>query len=158
WRSGGLPLFHLRGKLVMRHRDGGAPFARVPSPRHQFVLRQVLDELIDIAVFIFLRVLDRTANLRVDETLPDHRRGGRRQAPSRRSRRHMRAWEIMVLMAGAALFRGHTVAVGAAPHVHGMRMTVISLPREVTLRMAIHTARIAQDRNEGGKQSTICCR
>src|SRR5439155_23320193 len=65
------------------------------------------------------------------------------------------AGEIVILMARAALFSGHTVAVAAAPHVHGVLMTVVSLPREVAMRMAIHAARMAQDRDEGGEQSAI---
>jgi len=44
----------------------------------------------------------------------------------------MRTREIMVLMARAALFSGHTVAVRSAAYVHGMLMAVVSLPREVT--------------------------
>ena len=52
-----------------------------------------------------------------------------------------------------------SLAVGAAPHVHGVLMAVISLPREVTLRMTIHAARITQDRDEGGEQGFIAtCR
>ena len=61
-RSGRLPLFHLRCKLVVRHRNRVPAFTRIPTPRHQFVFREVLDELSEITVPILLRVLDHTAN------------------------------------------------------------------------------------------------
>src|SRR5437764_12965045 len=77
----------------------------------------------------------------------------------RHSGRHMRAGEIRLLMARAALLHSHTVAIGAAPHVHGVLMAVVSLPREVTLRMTIHAARVTQDRDERGEQGSIAtCR
>jgi len=57
----------------------------------------------------------------------------------------------MVLMAGAALFSGYTVAFRTAPHVHGVGMTIISLAREVAAGMTTHTARMAQDGDEGGE-------
>lgn len=63
----------------------------------------------------------------------------------------MFAHEIVVLMAGAALLRGHAVAFGAAPHVHDVRVPIIALAREVALGMTIHTARMAQDGDEGGE-------
>jgi hypothetical protein len=54
-------------------------------------------------------------------------------------------------MAGAAFLRGHPMAFKAAPHVHGVGMAIISLPREMSSRMAIHAAGMAQHRNEGGE-------
>jgi hypothetical protein len=59
--------------------------------------------------------------------------------------------EIVVLMAGAAFFRGYTVALRATPHVHGVGMAIISLPGEISSRMTIHAARMAQNRDEGGE-------
>jgi len=56
-RSGRLPLFHIRCKLVVRHRNGVPAFIRIPAPRHQFVFFEVLDELIEITVLILLLVL-----------------------------------------------------------------------------------------------------
>jgi hypothetical protein len=54
----------------------------------------------------------------------------------------------MVLMAGAALFSGHTMTFRASSHVHRVRMTVIALPREVTARVAVHAAGMPQHRHE----------
>jgi hypothetical protein len=60
----------------------------------------------------------------------------------------MCADEIVVLMAGAAFFSGHAVAVGAAPHIHSVGMAIVALPREVAAGMTIHAARMAQDWDE----------
>jgi hypothetical protein len=51
----------------------------------------------------------------------------------------------MVLMARAALFRAYPVTFRAASHVHGVRMPILSLPREIKVRMAVHAAGMAQD-------------
>src|ERR1700716_2738833 len=67
-----LPLFHLRSKFLMRHRNGIPAFTRIPAPRHQFILRQVLDELIEVTVLVLLRVFNRTAKLPVAKALPNH--------------------------------------------------------------------------------------
>src|SRR5438128_8015009 len=72
WRSGRLPLFHLRRKLVVRHRNRVPAFTRIPAPRDQFVFRQVLDELIEVAILVLFRILNRTAKLSIREALPDH--------------------------------------------------------------------------------------
>ncbi len=72
----------------------------------------MLDELMDIAIFILLWILYRTANLRVGEALPDHWRRWRREPPIWRSGRQMRAGEIVILMAGAAFLRGYTASFG----------------------------------------------
>src|SRR5207244_10210465 len=58
WRSGRLPLFHLRRKRVVRHRNRIPALTRIPAPRDQFVFRQVLDELIEVAILVLLRVLN----------------------------------------------------------------------------------------------------
>src|ERR1700741_3023980 len=75
-----------------------------------------------------------------------------------RPRRQMRAGEIVVLVTRAARSRRHPMAVGAAAHVHRVRMTVVALPREVAGRMTVHTARIPQDRYEGGEQGAVSSR
>src|SRR5260370_42710766 len=103
-RSGCLPPLHLRGILLVRHRNGIPTFTRIPAPRHQFIFRQVLDQLIEVAVLVLLRVLNGTANLRVAKALPSHWRGWRRNSPIGRAQRQWRARGIMVLMARAALF------------------------------------------------------
>jgi hypothetical protein len=61
----------------------------------------------------------------------------------------------MVLMAGAALLRSHSLAVGPAPHVHRVLMAIVSLPREIAVRMTVHAAGVPQDRDESGKESSV---
>ena len=60
-----------------------------------------------------------------------------------RAGRQMLAGEIVILMAGAALFCGYAVAFRAAPHVHRVGMAIIALSREVAARMTIHAAGMA---------------
>jgi len=78
---------------------------------------------------------NRTAKLSIREALPDHGCGWRRKPPVRRTGRHVCAGEIMVLMARAALFSGYPVTLRAASHIHGVRMTVLSLPREAAVEL-----------------------
>jgi len=142
----------------VRHRYGSSTLTWAPGPCHQFVFGQVLDQLVEVPVPVLLRVLDRPANLRIGQTLPDHGSAGRRQAPVGSARRQMRARKVVVLMTGAALFRRNSVTAGAAPHVHRMRMTIVSLPREVSLGMAVHASRVSQHRDKCGKESSIALR
>ncbi len=60
----------------------------------------------------------------------------------------MRSSKVMVLMAGAALFRGHTHAANAAADVHSVRMAAITLAWIVSSGMAIDAARMTQYRDE----------
>jgi hypothetical protein len=128
----------------MAHRNCQSALTRFPGPHHQLVRRQVLDELIEVAIPILLRVLNRTANLSVREAFPDHRCGWRWQPPIRGARWHVCAGEIVVLMARGALLSGSAVTLWASSHIHGVWMTVVSLAREVTARMAVHAAWMAQ--------------
>jgi hypothetical protein len=104
----------------------------------------VVDELIELAIPILYRVLNRTANLSIGEAFPDHGRGRRGKPPIRGAGRRVCAGKILVLMARAALFSGNAVTLRAASHVHGVWMTVVTLPREVTARMAVHATRMPQ--------------
>ena len=76
--AGGLPLFYFRRELVVGHWDRGSTFAGVPSPHHQLIFREVLDQLVEVPVSVLLRVFDRPAKLCVSQALPDHGRAGRR--------------------------------------------------------------------------------
>jgi len=58
WRSRCPPLFHLRCKFLVRHRNRAPTFTWIPPPHHQFIFRQVLDELIEVAILVLLRVLN----------------------------------------------------------------------------------------------------
>lgn len=57
-RSSRLPLFDLGGKLIARHRNRVPTFPRIPTPGYQFVLSEVLYELIEIAVPVLFGVLN----------------------------------------------------------------------------------------------------
>jgi hypothetical protein len=48
----------------------------------------------------------------------------------------------MVLVAGTALDSIHAVTVRTTPDIHDVRMRIISLPREITARMAVHAPRV----------------
>src|SRR5580693_1998865 len=126
----------------MLHRDWSSTLARIPGPRHQLVFGKVLDELIEIPVSVLLSILNRFANLRVGQSLPDHRCARRRQTPVGCARRQMRAREIMVLMARTAFFRRNPMTIRTSAHVHGVPMSVVALPRIVSLRVTIHAARV----------------
>ncbi len=60
----------------------------------------------------------------------------------------MFARKVVVLMTGAAFFRSDSVTVGAATHVHRMRMPIVSLPGKVSLGMAVHASRVAEHREQ----------
>ena len=76
--------------------------------------------------------------------------------PSRRPRRHVCAFEIVVLMTSRAIDRSYTKAVASAPDIHEMRMQIISLPRVVARGMAYHTARMTQNRKHRLERSNPC--
>jgi len=58
-------------------------------------------------------------------------------------------------MTCAAFLGGETVAVRAAANVHGVRMSVIPLPRKISLRVAVHATRVAQYGNERSEKRAI---
>ena len=64
----------------------------------------------------------------------------------------------MILVACAAFFRSHSESDRTAPYVHGVRMPVIALPRIISLRMAVHAARVPQYRNKRGEERSIVTR
>ena len=63
--------------------------------------------------------------------------------PVRRSGRHVRARQVMVLVTSAALPRLRSLPIRSPPDLHGMRMAIVSLTREVSRGVAIHAARMA---------------
>ena len=71
--------------------------------------------------------------------------------PVRRSGRHVRARQVMVLVTSAALNRLRSQPIRSAPNLHGMRMAIVSLAREVSHGVTIHAARMAQHRNDSFK-------
>src|SRR6266404_5020615 len=63
--------------------------------------------------------------------------------------------KIAVLMTGAAFFRGHAVTLSATPYIHGMGVSIIALPGEVSRRMAVHTSRVPQDGDKRREERSI---
>jgi hypothetical protein len=47
-----------------------------------------------------------------------------------------------------ALYRERAVSIRAAAHLHRVPVTIVSLPRKVAGRMAIHAARVTEDGND----------
>jgi hypothetical protein len=64
--------------------------------------------------------------------------------PAWRSRGHVLSFEVLILVTAAAGHGGDSISIATAPHVHGVRMSIVSLPRKVSVGMAIHTARMMQ--------------
>lgn len=150
-----LPLLYFRLKLIVRYGDGSASLAGIPSPHHQLIFGEVLDELIEIPVAVLLWIFNGFTKLRVGEALPDHRHSRGRQTPAGSAGGKVRAREIVILMAGTAFFRSDSKAGGAAANVHGVRMPVIALAGKISLGMAVHAARASQDRNESEEDRSI---
>lgn len=65
----------------------------------------------------------------------------------------MQAVQIVVLMTCAALYSERAISIRASAHLHRVRVTIVSLPRKVAGRMAIHAARVMEDGNERFKSS-----
>jgi hypothetical protein len=146
------PILHAGLKFTQLHGYRGTAVARIPSPEHQR-RRHVLDDLLDAAMSVLLRILEQLAELAVSQPFPDHGRLGRGKAPIRRSRRHMRSGQVMVLVTGAALNRIYSLPTGAAPDLHRMPMAVVSLTRKISRGVTVHAPRMTQYRNDGLKSS-----
>ncbi len=75
--------------------------------------------------------------------------------PARSAGRQVRVAKIVVLVAGAAFFRSNSESSWTAPYIHRVRMPIIALPRIISFRMTIHTARVPQHWNKGGEECPI---
>src|SRR5579871_2628746 len=102
-------------------RNRCSAFTRSPAPSDQGGV-QVRQDLRKRAVSVPDRSLKQFAKRMIAEARPDHRhcRGG--EMPVRRSRRQMRARQIVVLMAGTAANRIDAMALGSALDIHCMGM------------------------------------
>src|SRR6201987_4990506 len=93
------------------------------------------------------------------EPFPNHRGRRRWQAPIGRARRHMQTFQIVILMTCAALYSERAISIRAAAHLHRVPVTIVSLPRKVARRMAIHAARVMEDGDDrfesGGSGSVV---
>src|SRR6266436_3306183 len=108
----------------------------------------MLDELLGVPVLVLLGILDRLANLRVGQALPDHRSARRRQTPVRCSGRQVSANKIVILMTGTAFLRSHAVTFRPTPDVHCVGMPVVTLTGKVSVRVTVHTPRMPQHGNK----------
>jgi hypothetical protein len=66
--------------------------------------------------------------------------------PTGRSRGHVQAYEIVILMTGAASDAIYSMSVSTA-NLHCVAMSVLTLTRKVSTRVAIHTARMVKHGN-----------
>jgi hypothetical protein len=71
----------------------------------------------------------------------------------------MQPFPIVILMARTALYDERAVSSRATAHQHRVPVTIVSLPRKVAGRMAVHTARVMEDGNDcfesGGSRSVV---
>ena len=68
--------------------------------------------------------------------------------PVGRSWRCVRVGKILVLVASAALDGVHSLSIGSTADLHGVRMAIVALAREIASGVAVHTARMAQHGND----------
>src|SRR5215472_5729040 len=97
-----------------------------------------------IAAAIAAGVGQQPAQLDVGEAFPDHRVVGRGQPPIRRARRCVLSGQIVILMTCAALHWSSTLSVWTTPHIHDVRMQIVSLARVVASGVADEAARMMQ--------------
>jgi hypothetical protein len=142
------PPFDSGQEFTLRHGYRRTAFAGVPSPEYER-RGHVFDDLLDGAMPVLVRVFEQLTELAVGEPFPDHGRFRRRKAPVQSARRCVQADGLAFLMAATALDAIHSLAVGSATDVHGMRVAVVSLAGKVAGGMAIHAARIPQHGNDG---------
>ena len=67
------------------------------------------------------------------------------------SGRHVPPCEIVILMTGAASHTGDALPEGTTPHIHFVRVAIISLSREISAGVTIHAAGMMQDSDYGLK-------
>jgi len=117
----------------------------------QTVVRNVLDDLFERFASVLFRVFQLACQLRGGFALKDHSHIRGRETPLGMTGRHAFARKVRVLVTTFALERIEAFAVGAALHVLEMEVTVFALQRDVSGRMAIHAARMHENRIRGTK-------
>ena len=144
-RSFGSPFLDFRKELMLRHGDWSAAVARRPTPEYERRVH-MLHNLLGRTMTVLLGIFEQFTELMVRQPLPDHRHRRRGQMPTGRSRRHVQAHEIVVLMTGAASDSIHSLSVSTA-NLHCVAMAIVTLTRKVSTGVAIHTARMAKHWN-----------
>src|SRR2546425_13180261 len=113
--AGCRPLLELGDELFVRYRHRRAPAARVPTPKHQLVLADVLEQRSEVAAAVRLLAFDGRAQLGRREADPGHFMLGGWKPPVRRAGRRVRAvaggW-VRFAVAGRARQPGRPVALG----------------------------------------------
>jgi hypothetical protein len=152
------PLFNVGEECGLRKRNWGAAIAGMPSPEHKRGLH-VLDNPIDITSAVLFRVLQQFTELAICQSFPDHRHARRWKVPIRGAWRSVLPFDVEILVTDAALHRLEPLSSRAAADVHGVPMAIISLPRKVSARVAVHTPRVTEHRYDrfesGGSGSAI---
>jgi hypothetical protein len=106
----------------------------------------MLHNLLGRTMTVLLGIFEQFTELMVRQPFPDHRHRGSGQMPTGRSRGHVRAHEIVILMTAAASDGIYSMSVSPA-NLHCVAMAVVTLARKVSAGVAIHTARVAKHRN-----------
>lgn len=142
------PALELGDENVVRHRYRRPSLTRIPTPEHQFVVADMLDQRGEIAVTVAGTVLDHCAQLVGRQTDPGHFVRGWRQAPVRRPWRCVSAvtgWRITLGVAGSAGQTRRTLAVHAPHDVHCVSNPGVELQRRIAGDMAVLAARALKD-------------
>jgi hypothetical protein len=74
--------------------------------------------------------------------------------PIGRSRRHVQANEIVVLVASAASDRVRALPVWSTVNLHRVSMAVVALTRKISVGVAIHAAGVVEDRHNCFERSS----
>src|SRR5580693_975572 len=127
---------------MLRCGDWSPAVARGPTPKHQGRVH-MLHNLLRRTMTVPLGIFEQFTKLMVGQSLPDHRHRWRGQMPTGSSRRHVPSREIVVLMTRAAFHCVNPRPVWSPTDLHGVPMTIVSLSRKISYRVAIHTARMA---------------
>src|SRR5207249_11436509 len=138
-------LYPLCCKIGLGLVNWSAAPAEFVAPHCQHWGCHVVYDLVYVPLAVLSWIFEERTELIVREASPNHWRGTRRHLPVRRTRRQVRAREIVILVAGAALLRSYSAAFRTTTHVHGMRVAVVTLPGKVASRMAIHASRVMQN-------------
>ena len=157
-RAGGAkagPVLEPAREFVMAHRRRRATFTGIPTPHHELVGGNVLDDLRDGLAVVLFWIFYLPADLSGRAAFPDHRHvGRRRQMPVWRAGRHVQSGDIMLLMTGGALLSKLAFPIRSATDILNVYVSIVTLARKVTSRMTIETTRMLENRNDGDKEFT----
>jgi hypothetical protein len=61
----------------------------------------------------------------------------------------MLARQIVILVTATTRHASHIFSILTTPHIHRVPMSIVSLPRKVSIRMAIHASGMMKHRDHG---------